>query len=209
MRCIFSPSEPQAVLLVFQLAGGVSVHGTPGAGGVRVQLKSEVLGCFKQISSTADEIVRTVQFWLSQFTDIPVASRSGMALPDGAGWAAHKVVESQLALGDGEAMADEGVLEPPQLANSVARVSKMKVPRVDGMQMSVVKVGSNPVRGSGEGRARPPRSHCLPFAKSSRGPAHLGRSLGRSLVIIQPRARPPNWGQSKKDHHEFECPASH
>ena len=63
-----------------------------------VQLKSEVLGWLKQTSSVADETVRKVQFWLSQLTDIPVLSLSGIALPDVAGCAAHKVVESQLVL---------------------------------------------------------------------------------------------------------------
>jgi hypothetical protein len=65
-----------------------------------VQVRSEVLGWLKQTSSVADETVRKAQFWLSQLTDMPVPSLSGMALPDGAGCAAHKVVESQLVLLD-------------------------------------------------------------------------------------------------------------
>ena len=71
--------------LVFQSAGGLSVNAPTPVGGVMVQAKSEVLGCFKQTSSVADETVRKLQFWLSQRTDMPASSLSGMALPDGAG----------------------------------------------------------------------------------------------------------------------------
>ena len=60
-----------------------------------------------------------------------------MALPDVAGWAAHKVVESQFALvawvADVVDVVDV-VPPPPQLVNSAVRVSKTPVQRFDCMQ---------------------------------------------------------------------------
>jgi hypothetical protein len=39
-----------------------------------------------------------LQFWLSQFTEMPLVLLSGMPVPDAAGLAAHKVRESQVVL---------------------------------------------------------------------------------------------------------------
>lgn len=128
MRCNFSPLEPQDVPLEFQSVGGLSVNASTPFGELIVQAKSEVLGCFKQTSSIADETVRKLQFWLSQLTDMPAALLSGMARPDGSGCAAHNVEESHISWIDCCWVAVEGVLPPPpQLANNVVRASKIKV----------------------------------------------------------------------------------
>jgi hypothetical protein len=84
--------------LTFQSAGAVSVKGAVEPGGLRVHVKSEGRSWLRQISTVAAEMVRKLQFWLSQRTDIPVLLLSGMPVPDVAGWAAHKWVESQVAV---------------------------------------------------------------------------------------------------------------
>ena len=185
--CNFSPSEPQSVPLVFQSAGGLSVNAPRPVGGVMVQAKSEVLGCFKQTSSVAVETVRKLQFWLSHRTDMPVSLLSGMVLPDVAGWAAHKRLESHVSEVVCCAVAGEGAPPPPpQLANSVVRASKIQVQKVGGMQLSVNWVCGPQLWAMSfvGGQASPECVHCLPFAKSSGGPAHRSRSSGRSLAII-------------------------
>jgi len=120
--------------VVFQFAGAVTGKGALEPGGLMVQVKSEGLGWLKQTSSVADEMVRKEQFWLSQLTDIPVPSLSVMALPEVAGCAAHKVLESQVAVLVLLFCVVEGEPPPPQLANSAVRVSKRPVQRVDRMQ---------------------------------------------------------------------------
>lgn len=112
------------------------------------------------MSSVADVTVCSVQFWLSQLTDIPVLLLSGMPMPESLGWAAHKVVESQVALVD----CDEGEPPPPQLANSVASMSKALFQKGDRMQSSE---GCELVA-KGLTRASSVVRHCPPFAKSTR-----------------------------------------
>jgi len=121
-------SKPQDAPLVFQSVGGANVNAPTPAGEVIVQTKSEVLACRKQTSSVADDTVRKLQFWLSQLTDMPATSLSGMARPDVDGCAAHNVEESHVSWTDGCWVTIEGELPPPpQLANNVVRESKIEV----------------------------------------------------------------------------------
>lgn len=119
---------------MFQSEGTVSVKAAPEAGGLMVQVRSVVRRWLKQISSSADEIVRSVQFWLSQLTVMPVPLLSGIPLPELSDWVPHKLLESQTALVDGLLGGVEGEPPPPQLANSVVSVSKALVQRIDRMQ---------------------------------------------------------------------------
>jgi hypothetical protein len=109
-------------------------------------------------------MVRKLQFWLSQRTDIPVLLLSGMAVPDVAGWAAHRVVESQVVLLFALLGVVEGEPPPPQLANSVVRVSKKLVQSVDRIQGSTQWGLPIPSQGFKLGAGKPVCRDCLRFA---------------------------------------------
>lgn len=131
--------ESHGAPLAFQLAGAVGVNTALGEGGLRVHTKSAGLGWFRQISSVAAVSVFRLQFWLSHVTDTPVSLLSGMRLPELAGRAAHKAVESQAPLKPVTLSCVEGVegvegeLPPPQLAKRVLRARQVGLQRGDRM----------------------------------------------------------------------------
>lgn len=133
--------ESHGTPLAFQLAGAVGVNTALGEGGLRVHTKSAGLRWFRQISSVAVVSVCRLQFWLSHVTDTPVSLLSGMRLPELAGRAAHKAVESQtpltaVTLSCVEGVEGvEGVLLPPQLAKKVLRARQVGLQGGDRMHV--------------------------------------------------------------------------
>jgi hypothetical protein len=68
-----------------------------------------------QISSLAVETDVKAQFWLSQVTVMAMLLLSGICKPERAGWPAHKMVESQVAL---TLLCESCTSVPPQPASS-------------------------------------------------------------------------------------------
>jgi hypothetical protein len=115
------------------------VNEVPVDGRIIVQTSSVGWSWSRQTSSVAAVSDWMEQFWLSQVTVILVEELSGMRVPLGDGWAAHKLPESQITEIDGPGLPPP-LPPPPQPAKKVVKAISAVIPESERMPCSVIGV---------------------------------------------------------------------